>query len=74
MKTPFGPARHAGFFTLGIAIAVLVIFGGVAGGATSLHSVSTDAAQSTEAAAEVDAPSIAGEADDRKVSSRGAED
>jgi hypothetical protein len=43
MKAPFGPARHAGFFTLGIAIAVLVVCGGLAGSGRLLHERAADA-------------------------------
>jgi hypothetical protein len=49
MKAPFRHARHAGFFTLGIAIAVLVVCGGLAGGGRLLNQAAADA---TEVAAE----------------------
>lgn len=44
MKAPFGLARHAGFFTVGIAIAVLVVCGGLAGGGRLLHHAADGAA------------------------------
>jgi hypothetical protein len=49
MNAPFGPARQAGFFTLGIAIAVLVVFGGLAGGGRLLHEGAANAADAVAA-------------------------
>jgi hypothetical protein len=49
MKAPFGPARHAGFFTLGIAIAVLVVCGGLAGSGRLLHEGAAGAADAVAA-------------------------
>jgi hypothetical protein len=52
MKAPFGPARHAGFFTLGIAIAVLVVSVGLAGGGQLLHKPADGAADVVAAESE----------------------
>jgi hypothetical protein len=71
MKPPFGPARHAGFFTLGIAIAVLVVCGGAAGGGRLLHQAAGSAAHGVAAGSDPRQVSSVARVDEPKEPSRG---